>query len=113
MIGSLVKYATIHHFSKPSFILHIFGQSLLLVVFLGLVFGMTFKKNLYGNFSTLREYDTGWWEYGQSACFIIVSVALVVEFLVFIVAFGQMLFDLFIMVSDILKKPKNKVYKIK
>lgn len=109
MLGSLIKYVTVNHFTQLNFIIHIFGQSLLLVIFLGVVFGMTFKKNLYGNLSTKNEYDTGKWEYGQNICIVIVTLALVIEFLVFTVSLGQMICALINMLISALVGPKNPV----
>lgn len=72
---------------------------------------MTFKKNLYGNFSTQTEIEMGQWEYGQNACMAIVSVSLVIEFLVFMISFGQMLLDLIKVLLSAMSQPKKAAEK--
>lgn len=96
-IGSLAKFLAIHHFRKKLFLVHIFGQTMLLVIFLGLVLGMTFKGYKYGNGSTLIGLDLGKWEYGQNACILVVTIALLVELFIFIGAIILLIKNVFFM----------------
>lgn len=78
------KYMAIKHLKSITTLVHIVGQSSLTIIFLVLVFGMTFKGEKYGNLSTLEEIDRNQWSYGENICMLVVSVALVVEFSLFI-----------------------------
>ena len=76
---SLWKHMAVKHFKSYLALIHIVGQSALLIVFLSLVCGMTFKGYKYGNYSTIGDQDHGKWEYGENICLLVVSIALLVE----------------------------------
>lgn len=86
LIVPIVKHAAVKIFKSPVFIIHLVGQTTLLIAFLALVMGMTFKGYKYGNGSTISDYDASQWSYGQNMGIFIVSTAVIAEFLVFVLS---------------------------
>lgn len=78
------KYAAIKHFVKVSSLVYIIIQGTLMVVFLSLVFAMSFKGHKYGNESTKEVLDRNQWVYGENVCMVVITVAIIVEFLLFL-----------------------------
>ena len=107
MIGSLVKYLAIRHFEKPNSLIHLFGQSTLLIIFLFLVFGMSFQNTSYQNGSTIGEIDRSEWTYGEAVCMIVMTIAVVVEFIVFLVSVVEMVYEILLLILSNLRKNKN------
>lgn len=116
-IGSLWKYMAVKHFKKLSALVHIVGQSTLMVVFLSLVFGMTFKGYKYGNASTSNELDLNKWGYGENICLLVVSIALLIELCLFFTSIIMLVKNLFFTVIGMFidvsadDKLKNKFLK--
>ena len=107
ILGPIVKYKAVSHLKKFMFLLHISGQSTLLIIFLSLVLGMTFKGYKYGNGSTVLDYDPGKWEYGQYICILVVTIAVLAELVIFLAAMFFMLKEIAIMIIGSFTTPKT------
>lgn len=79
----------------------------MLIIFLALVLGMTFKGYKYGNGTTIDEYDPGKWQYGQNVCILVVTVAVLAEFLIFLASIFLMIRGIILMLIDSLTTPKT------
>lgn len=84
IIGAWTKYSAVQHFLKKSTLLYIVIQGVLMIVFLALVFGMTLKGYTYGNESTKGALDRDQWGYGENIAIVVISIALSVEFVLFL-----------------------------
>ena len=107
IIGPVVKYSAVKHLKKFLFLLHICGQSTLLIIFLSLVLGMTFKGYKYGNGTTTDDYDPGKWQYGQNVCILVVSIAVIAELLIFFASIFLMIRGIVLMLIESMTSPKT------
>lgn len=101
------KYAAIKHFVKVSSLVYIIIQSTLMVIFLSLVFAMSFKGYKYGNESTKEVLDRNQWGYGENVCMVVISIAIVVEFLLFLFALLVLIKTLAMMLLSTIIEIKN------
>ena len=68
---------------------------------------MTFKGYKYGNGTTIDEYDPGKWQYGQTVCIIVVTIAVLAELLIFFAAIFLMIREIILMLIDSMTSPKT------
>ena len=68
---------------------------------------MTFKGYKYGNGTTIDEYDPGKWQYGQTVCIIVVSIAVLAELLIFLASIFLMIRKIILMLIDSMTTPKT------
>ena len=108
-VGSTAwKYAAVKHLVKGSSLLYIILQGFLMVIFLGLVFAMTFKGYKYGNESTKEAFDRNAWGYGENVCMVVISIAIVVEFILFIFSLLIMIKTVFMMLLSMVMEIKTE-----
>lgn len=68
---------------------------------------MTFKGYKYGNGTTIGEYDPGKWQYGQNICILVVGIAVLAEFVIFLASIFFMIRGIILMLIESMTSPKT------
>lgn len=108
-VGSAAwKFAAVKHLTKWSSLVYIILQGALMVIFLALVLGMTFKGYKYGNDSTKHTFDRNMWGYGENVCMVVITIAIIVEFVLFLFSLILMTKNLLIMLLSMCMELKTQ-----